>query len=100
VSNGHISPGVYATLALHGFVETADVITGFRKAGSMFAGHIETKVPGASNGNTGNLGQGLSAGAGAASRWKLRGNDGSVRGSAWATASNRRDRSPRRAGSP
>lgn len=75
VSNGHISPGVYATLATHGFVSTSDVITGFRKAGSMFAGHIETKVPGV-EWNTGNLGQGLSAGAGAALARKLRGNDG------------------------
>lgn len=74
VSNGHISPGVYSTLAVHGFVNKADVITGFRRAGSMFAGHIETKVPGV-EWNTGNLGQGLSAGAGAALARKLRGHD-------------------------
>jgi transketolase len=74
VSNGHISPGVYATLAAHGFVKHEDVRVGFRRAGSAFAGHVETKVPGV-EWNTGNLGQGLSAGVGAAAARKLRGLD-------------------------
>lgn len=73
ISNGHISPGVYATLAAHGFVKQEDVLVGFRRAGSAFAGHVETKVPGV-EWNTGNLGQGLSAGVGAAMARKLRGN--------------------------
>jgi transketolase len=74
VSNGHISPGVYATLASHGFVKHDDVRIGFRRTGSAFAGHVETKVPGV-EWNTGNLGQGLSAGVGAAMARKLRGHD-------------------------
>src|SRR6187399_3018894 len=43
VSNGHISPGVYATLATFGFVTHDQVRIGFRRAGSAFAGHVETK---------------------------------------------------------
>ncbi|HYC78191.1 MAG TPA: transketolase [Planctomycetota bacterium] len=74
ISNGHISPGVYATLAAFGFVSHDDVRLGFRRAGSAFAGHVETKVPGV-EWNTGNLGQGLSAGVGAATARKLRGFD-------------------------
>lgn len=74
VSNGHISPGVYATLAAYGFIKHDDVRIGFRRAGSAFAGHVETKVPGV-EWNTGNLGQGLSAGVGAAAARKLRGHD-------------------------
>ena len=74
VSNGHISPGVYSTLAAFGFINHDDVRIGFRRAGSAFAGHVETKVPGV-EWNTGNLGQGLSAGVGAAMARKLRGHD-------------------------
>jgi len=65
VSNGHISPGVYGALAEAGFFPAEDAIIGFRKAGTAFAGHIESVVPGV-EWNTGNLGQGLSAGCGSA----------------------------------
>lgn len=65
VSNGHISPGVYAALAEAGFFPAEDVIIGFRKAGTPFAGHVESVVPGV-EWNTGNLGQGLSAGCASA----------------------------------
>lgn len=63
VSHGHISPGVYATLADAGYFDIQDAFDGFRRCGSAFGGHIEKEVPGV-EWNTGNLGQGLSAGAG------------------------------------
>lgn len=63
VSHGHTSPGVYAALGECGFFDVADAVIGFRKAGSPFEGHVEKSVPGV-EWNTGNLGQGLSAGCG------------------------------------
>ncbi len=63
VSNGHISPGVYCTLARMGFFNIDDAIAEFRMAGSIFEGHVERYVPGV-EWTTGNLGQGLSAGCG------------------------------------
>ncbi len=63
VSHGHTSPGVYATLARLGFFDLEEVIATFRKAGSVFEGHIERDVPGV-EWSTGNLGQGLSAACG------------------------------------
>ena len=61
ISHGHISPGVYATLAQHGYFAIEEAYRGFRRAGSVFGGHVENCVPGV-EWNTGNLGQGLSAG--------------------------------------
>ncbi len=63
VSNGHISPAVYSTLALNDFFNIDDAISQFRLAGSIYEGHIETDVKGVELG-TGNLGQGLSAATG------------------------------------
>ena len=63
ISHGHTSPGVYATLGRLGFFNIDDVIAHFRRAGSMFEGHVERDVPGV-EWSTGNLGQGLSAGCG------------------------------------
>ncbi|HNT52954.1 MAG TPA: 1-deoxy-D-xylulose-5-phosphate synthase N-terminal domain-containing protein, partial [Candidatus Syntrophosphaera sp.] len=65
VSNGHISPAVYATLALSGYYGLDEAISQYRLTGSIFEGHIEREVPGV-EWSTGNLGQGLSAGAGMA----------------------------------
>lgn len=65
VSHGHTSPGVYSTLAAHGFIRRDDALAGFRQAWSPFEGHIEREVPGV-EWSTGNLGQGLSAGCGMA----------------------------------
>ncbi len=61
ISHGHTSPGAYSALAATGFFNREDVITGFRRAGSIFEGHVERTVPGIEWG-TGNLGQGLSVG--------------------------------------
>lgn len=63
VSHGHTSPGVYAALAQRGFFDGDRVIAEFRKAGTIFEGHIERGVPGV-EWDSGNLGQGLSAGCG------------------------------------
>ena len=74
VSHGHISPGVYAVLAEQGFFPIEDALLSFRRAGTPFSGHVETAVPGVAW-NTGNLGQGISAGVGQALACKLNGHD-------------------------
>lgn len=65
ISHGHTSPGVYAALGRTGFFPVEMAITNFRKAGTPFEGHVEKTIPGL-EWNTGNLGQGLSAGCGLA----------------------------------
>ncbi len=70
VSHGHTSPGVYAALGRVGFFPIDAAIVNFRKAGTPFEGHVEKGVPGV-EWNTGNLGQGLSAGCGFALSAKL-----------------------------
>jgi transketolase len=72
VSHGHVSPAVYSTLASFGYFNIEDAYIGFRRCGSAFGGHIETVVPGV-EWNTGNLGQGLSAGTGVAMAARVRG---------------------------
>ncbi len=71
VSHGHISPGVYITLATFGFVNREEVLTGFRHPNSIFEGHITRGIPGI-EWTTGNLGQGLSIGVGFALAGKLK----------------------------
>jgi transketolase len=63
VSHGHTSPGAYAALGRLGFFPVESAVANFRKAGTPFEGHVEKGVPGV-EWNTGNLGQGLSAGCG------------------------------------
>jgi transketolase len=70
ISHGHTSPGVYAALGRTGFFPVDAAVANFRKAGSVFEGHVEKEVPGV-EWNTGNLGQGLSAGCGFALAGKL-----------------------------
>lgn len=65
ISHGHTSPGVYAALGRVGFFNIDAAISTFRQAGSVFEGHVDSGVPGV-EWNTGNLGQGLSAGCGMA----------------------------------
>ncbi|MDO8964824.1 MAG: transketolase [Coriobacteriia bacterium] len=72
VSHGHTSPGVYCALADAGFFELDDVVAHFRRAGSLFEGHVERAVPGV-EWSSGNLGQGLSAGVGSALASRLTG---------------------------
>jgi len=70
ISHGHTSPGVYSALGRLGFFNIDDAIIGHRKAGSVFDGHVDWKVPGV-EWSSGNLGQGLSAGCGFALAGKL-----------------------------
>lgn len=59
ISNGHISPAVYSTLAEMGYIPKEDVVKNFRKIGSIYEGHITRHVPGIWYG-TGPLGIGVS----------------------------------------
>lgn len=72
MSIGHISPGTYSVLTEYGYLTEEQFLTEFRRAGSPCAGHVEQAVPGI-EWNTGNLGQGLSAGAAMALAQKLKG---------------------------
>ncbi len=65
ISHGHTSPGAYSALGYTGFFNIKDAEREFRLAGSPFEGHVERSVPGI-EWDTGNLGQGLSAGCGKA----------------------------------
>jgi len=69
VSKGHITPGVYVTLADCGYFPKEELKT-FRKFGSRLQGHVHTKVPGVEF-NTGSLGHGLSVANGMAMGAKL-----------------------------
>jgi transketolase len=71
VSHGHTSPGVYSVLGRLGFFNIDEAIAGFRKAGSIFEGHITRGIPGV-EWTSGNLGQGLSAGVGSALALKIK----------------------------
>lgn len=62
ISNGHISPAVYAVLAEMGYLDKADLIANFRKFGSIFEGHVTRHVPGVWYG-TGPLGIGAAVAA-------------------------------------
>lgn len=77
ISNGHISPGVYAVLAEMGVIDPQDLIPTYRQIGSVFEGHVTRHIPGIYFG-TGPLGVGLSAGAGAAWAQKSQGKNEKV----------------------
>ena len=72
ISHGHTTPGAYTGLSAAGFFPIESVLHGFRQAGSSFSGHVERIVPGI-EWDTGNLGQGLSAGIGKALYSRLSG---------------------------
>jgi len=63
VSNGHISPAVYAVLAEMGYINKEEVVADFRKIGTPYEGHVTRHVPGVWYG-TGPLGAGVSAASG------------------------------------
>lgn len=75
LSNGHISPVWYATLARAGYFPVAELAT-FRKIDSRLQGHPATHehLPGIRIAS-GSLGQGLSVAIGAAQTKKLNGDD-------------------------
>jgi transketolase len=72
ISHGHTSPGAYTALSAAGFFPIEPVLHGFRQGGSPYEGHVERSVPGI-EWDTGNLGQGLSAGIGKALYSRLSG---------------------------
>ncbi len=75
LSNGHISPVWYSTLARKGYFEVAELAT-FRKINSRLQGHpaTEENLPGIRIAS-GSLGQGLSVGIGAAQTKKANNDD-------------------------
>lgn len=77
VSNGHISPGVYSTLAEMGYIQKEEVIKTFRQAGSIFEGHITRHVDGIWYG-TGPLGVGVSVASAFAKGEKMKGTNAKV----------------------
>ncbi len=78
LSNGHISPVFYSTLARFGFFPVSELAT-FRKLDSRLQGHPTTHegLPGIRVAS-GSLGQGLSVGIGAALGKKLDGDEGLI----------------------
>ncbi|MBK1441600.1 transketolase [Parapedobacter sp. ISTM3] len=75
LSNGHISPVFYSTLARAGYFDVSELAT-FRKINSRLQGHPTTHegLPGVRVAS-GSLGQGLSVAIGAARAKKLNGDD-------------------------
>lgn len=71
ISNGHISPAVYAILAEMGYIPKEKVIKSFRKLGSIYEGHVTRHVNGVWYG-TGPLGIGVSVAAAFALAEKLK----------------------------
>lgn len=72
MSKGHAAPGLYAALALAGYVKPEEVMS-LRKIGSPFEGHPNMRrLPGV-EASTGSLGQGLSIGLGLALAARLDG---------------------------
>jgi len=70
LSKGHAGAGVYAALAIRGFL-SEEILTQHYQDGSIFSGHVSHKgVPGVEF-STGSLGHGLSAGTGMAYAGKL-----------------------------
>ena len=74
LSKGHASVGLYAVLALKGYLPLEELAT-FDKGDSRLQGHPDvTRLPGLDS-STGSLGQGLSAGVGMALGARLGGKD-------------------------
>ena len=74
VSCGHTAAAVYSVLGNLGFFDIRQAVSSFRRAGSMFQGHVDCKVPGV-EWCSGSLGQGLSVGCGFALADRLRQQD-------------------------
>lgn len=71
LSNGHVCPIWYATLARKGFFEKSE-LDSLRKIGSLLQGHPKAHIPGVEN-SSGPLGHGLSQAIGIALGLKLDG---------------------------
>ncbi|MBT6143130.1 transketolase [bacterium] len=71
ISNGHISPAIYAILAELSLFSKRTIVQNFRQGESIYEGHVSTHVPGVYY-STGPLGCGLSAATGFALAHKLK----------------------------
>ena len=77
LSKGHAAPALYSVLSLKGIIER-EVLTTFRKYGSILQGHPDALLcPGVET-STGSLGQGISIAVGMALGIKLRKSKGHV----------------------
>ncbi|REK76958.1 1-deoxy-D-xylulose-5-phosphate synthase N-terminal domain-containing protein [Paenibacillus paeoniae] len=74
LSKGHAAAALYAALYVNGTI-TDNPAAGYGRAGSLFTGHPNHKLPGIPFA-TGSLGHGISYGAGWAIAQKLKGTDG------------------------
>jgi transketolase len=72
LSKGHAGSGIYAALALAGFIDP-DVLKTHYQDGSILSGHVSHKGVAGVEISTGSLGHGLSIGAGMAYAAKLQG---------------------------
>ncbi len=72
LSKGHVSPGLYSTLALKGFFPVEELKT-FRKSDSMLQGHPNMNMTPGVDMSTGSLGQGFSVAVGMALGAKIGG---------------------------
>jgi transketolase len=72
LSKGHAGSGIYAVLALRGFIDPA-ALTSHYQDGSVLSGHVSHKGIAGVEVSTGSLGHGLSIGAGMAYAAKLQG---------------------------
>ena len=77
LSHGHTAPGWYAALAAFGVVDEDECLSGYRKLGSPFSGHVENNIP-LISWDTGSLGQGLSAACAKAIYYKDKASDSQV----------------------
>ncbi len=71
VSNGHICPALYATMAHTGYFPVKDLINGLRKFGSPFQGHPHRDFLPSLETSSGPLGEGLSQAVGMALAEKI-----------------------------
>ncbi len=77
ISNGHISPAVYALLAEFGAIDEQDLLKNFRRHNSQYEGHVSRHIPGIWY-STGPLGTGVSAATGFAFAKKQKKEEGYV----------------------
>lgn len=76
-SKGHAGPAIYAALALRGFMPLSELAT-LNKPGTNLPSHCDRNLTKGVDMTTGSLGQGLSAGAGAALGLRIDGRDNHV----------------------
>jgi len=74
LSKGHASPGMYAVLAEHGFIQHED-LKSYRVKGGVCQGHVDMKWCPGVDFSAGSLGMGLSFGLGCALAARLDGSD-------------------------